>query len=404
MQYRRFRSDFLKAATGGCLVLAAWLVTSAAPAAAADDGEFPGSSLFIRGAYQGGWVIKTNDFLKGDNLSGEPIDSFRSARVELGWQTDGSRDWHHVYNFPSYGLGLYGADFDNDEEVGKPTSLYGFFAWPLARSGRWTFSVQLAFGFTNDWKPYDPVNNPKNFAIGLGRSVHIEAGPYLRYRLARRWSVIGGVSGTHFSNGGTQLPNNGLNQVGPVVFARYDIDPPVKLPPRRTGIPYDKTWDWTVTFSWGKRNLNLPLMDQELREKYGNQSYFIGNITVGAGYRFSYKSRVAFGLDLCYDSTVADLAAVDGYNHGYNTHTSFGDELELGVFGGYEIYANRTHLFVHVGQKVITKDVPGRLPKLYQRLGARQFVYRNVFVGLNVRFHEIGSADNLEWVLGYRLG
>ena len=31
-----------------------------------------------------------------------------------------------------------------------------------------------------------------------------------------------------------------------------------------------------------------------------------------------------------------------------------------------------------------------------------QFVWRDWFAGLNVRFHEIGSADNLEWNVGYR--
>jgi hypothetical protein len=51
---------------------------------------------------------------------------------------------------------------------------------------------------------------------------------------------------------------------------------------------------------------------------------------------------------------------------------------------------------------VVTKEVPDRLPRFYQRLGIRQFVYRDLFAGLNVRFHEIGSADNLEWTVGYQ--
>jgi hypothetical protein len=101
---------------------------------------------------------------------------------------------------------------------------------------------------------------------------------------------------------------------------------------------------------------------------------------------------------------VGDLLRLDGINNGYNPEIKTGDKYELGVFGGYEIFANRTHLILHLGYKILTKEVPGRLPKLYQRLGVRQFVYQGWFVGLNVRFHEIGSADNLEWVVGYQLG
>jgi hypothetical protein len=388
----------------GAVYLALLTATSAALAQDTGANKYPGPSHYLRGAYQYGWVLATNDFLKGDNLSGEPIDRFQSVRLEFGWQTDGSKDWHHAYNFPSFGLGLYGADYNNDEELGNPTSLYGFFSWPMARTGRWQFNFELAFGFTNDWKPYDPVNNPKNVAMGLGRSVHIEVGGNAEFRLARRWSLIGGITGTHFSNGGTQRPNHGLNQVGPILFVKYDTDEPNKPPVRRHGLPYEKKWDLTTTISAGKRNLDLEFTDPDLREQYGNQSYFIGNITVGAGYRFSFRSRVAFGLDFCYDETVGDLQRLDGINQGYNADPKTSDNLELGVFGGYEIFAHNTNLILHFGYKLFTKDVEGRLPKFYQRLGVRQFVYRGWFAGLNVRFHEIGSADNLEWVIGFRAG
>jgi len=403
MRHARPRSGCRAYGLGSAASLILLATATAALAGDRDAARFPGPSHFLRGAYQFGSVLQTNDFLKGDNRSGQPIDSFRSVRLEFGWQTDGSQDWHHAYNFPSFGLGLYAADFDNDEELGIPTSLYGFFAWPFARAGRWTFDFQLAFGFTNDWKPYDPVNNPKNVAMGLGRSVHIEPGATVQYRLARRWSLIGGVTGTHFSNGGTQRPNHGLNQVGPILYARYDTDEPVAPPARRHDLAHEKTWDLTVTGSAGKRNLDLPLDDPELRERYGNQSYFIGNLTVGAGYRFSFKSRLAVGLDFCYDETVGDLMRINAYKNGENVDPALADKLELGVFGGYEIHANRTHLLLHVGYKLFTKDVPGRLPEFYQRLGVRQFVFRDLFVGLNVRFHELGSADNLEWTIGYRM-
>jgi hypothetical protein len=371
---------------------------------AQDDADGPGASRFLRGAYQAGTVLQTNDFLKGDNQAGEPIDSFHSARLELGWQTDGSSDWHHLYNFPTYGLGLYGADFFNDEELGTPTSLYGFYAWPLHRGGPWTVNFELRFGLTSNWKEYDPINNPKNVAIGLGRSVHIEVGATVEYRLARRWSLIGGLTGTHFSNGGTQRPNHGINQVGPVIFAQHDLTERAPLPVRRSLTGYDDGWDLTFCWSAGKRNLDLRIEDPELQVRYLNRDYFIGNLTVGMGKRFSHKSRLAFGLDFAYDETVGDLIELDAYNRGANAESSTSDNLELALFGGYEVIAHRTHLLMHLGYKVWYKDVPGRLPEFYQRLGVKHFFYRDWFLGLNVRFHEVGSADNLEWNVGYRTG
>jgi hypothetical protein len=238
--------------------------------------------------------------------------------------------------------------------------------------------------------------------MGLGRSVHIEVGATVQYRLAHRWSLVGGVTATHFSNGGTQRPNHGLNQLGPILYARYDTDDPVPLPARRDDVRVSRTWDLTVTASAGKRNLDLPLDDPDLREQYGNRSYAIVNATLGAGYRVSFKSRLAFGLDLAYDGTVGDLMRIDAFQSGGRADPVFTDHLELGVFGGYEILAHRTHAILHLGYKVVTREVPDRLPRFYQRLGIRQFVYRDLFAGLNVRFHEIGSADNLEWTVGYQ--
>ena len=387
------------------------LLAVALPAAAdefTDDPPaegFPGPSTYLRGAIQTGTVVQTNDFLKGDNQSGEPIDSFNSLRLEFGWQTDGSRNWHHSFNFPSYGIGLYGADFNNDEELGNPTSLYGFFEWPLVRGTKWQFNFDLAFGFTNDWQSYDPVTNPKNVAFGLGRSVHIEGGPNVEYRLAKRWALIGGFTFTHFSNGGTQLPNHGLNQIGPLLFLKYDTTAPHILPEQRQIHEYPRTWDLTVTGSGGKRNLNLEFTDPALAAEYLNRTYFIGNLTVGLGKRFSYKSRFAFGLDLGYDESVGDLAKLDAFNNGQPTpETSSWDNFELALFGGYEIQAHRTVLIIHLGYKILCKDLPNRLPDFYQRLGVRQFFYQDWFAGLNVRFHELGSADNLEWTIGYQVG
>jgi len=387
----------------GPLVVFLLTVGSATAEDPAGD-SFPGPSHFLRGAYQAGSVLGTNDFLKGDNQAGRPIDSFHSARLEYGWQTDGSQDWHHVYDFPSYGIGLYGADYFNDEELGTPTSLYGFYVWPLARSNRWIFNFELAFGLTHNWKSYDPVNNPQNIAMGMGRSVHIEGGPNAEYRLAEQWSLIGAVTFTHFSNGGTQRPYHGINQVGPMVFVKYDTGKPVQRPIRRHISDYPRNWDLTVGGAVGKRNLTHNIANADLREDYLNRNYMVANLTVGLGRRFAYKSRYVFGLDLGYDESVGDLIELDGINNGVNAHGTAGDNYELALFGGYEVIANRTHLIIHLGYKVLYNDVPGRLPIFYQRLGVKQFFYEDWFAGLNVRFHELGSADNLEWNVGYAVG
>ena len=86
------------------------------------------------------------------------------------------------------------------------------------------------------------------------------------------------------------------------------------------GASWDGARDYTglalvVAFAGGVRNLNLDIKDISQREEYLNRNYFIGNLTVGLGKRFSYKSRLAFGLDLGYDESVDDLARLDAFNN-----------------------------------------------------------------------------------------
>ena len=73
-----------------CSILGLMIGGAAMPALAQDQGqteqEFPGASHFLRGAYQWGSVLQTNDFLKGQNNAGQPIDHFHSARLEFGWR------------------------------------------------------------------------------------------------------------------------------------------------------------------------------------------------------------------------------------------------------------------------------------------------------------------------------
>ncbi len=46
------------------------------------------------------------------------------------------------------------------------------------------------------------------------------------------------------------------------------------------------------------------------------------------------------------------------------------------------------------------KEVKGRLPKLYQRLGLKYEFLDGVHMGLNVRFNDFSRANNLEFNVG----
>jgi hypothetical protein len=360
---------------------------------------------YLRGAYQYGWVLQTNEFVEGDNLQGEPIDNFHSARLEFGWQTDGSSDWHHLYNFPSFGIGIYSADYFNEEELGKPTSLYGFFCWPAKRwSPRWQWTVDVAFGLTDNWVAYDPESNPKNIAIGAASSVHIDVGTNIEYRLARHWSLLGGFSFTHFSNGGSAKPNAGINQIAPLIFVKYKFQEPA-WPDRRHDIPpFDPNWKLGITGSVGKRNINHNTADLPNPEDTVYKDYFIGTFLATVTHRVSHVTCWTAGLDFTFDESVEDLVWLEDLRNGTQTTVSAWDKWSLGPVVGYERVVNRAHVLLQLGYTLFRKDVEGQVPPFYQRLGLSYFIFDGFSAGLNVRLTDFSRANNLEFNVGYWFG
>ncbi len=383
--------------------LALGVILSGIPAGAEEDES--NKLHYLRGAYQYGSVLETNDFVKGDNLKGEPIDTFHSVRLEFGWQTDGSQDWHHLYNFPSFGIGLYSADYFNEEELGKPTSLYGFFCWPAKRwSPRWQWNVDIAFGLTDNWVAYHPETNPKNIALGAGHSVHIDLGTNIEYKLARHWSLLGGFSLTHFSNGGSAQPNSGINQIAPLLFVKYNFQE-YELPARRTDIAaFEPNWRLGIIPSVGKRNVSHNTADLPNPENTIYKDYFIGTLLATLTRQVSHVTCWAAGLDLTYDESVDDLVWIENLSTGQTSSVSKWDRWSVGFFGGYERVVNRAHVIVHVGYMVLRRDVETQVPRLFQRLGLRYYVWDNVSAGLNVRLNDFSRANNLEFNLGYWFG
>jgi hypothetical protein len=384
-------------------------VTGSVPAhGASDGGSWPdttatGKTHFLDASYQYGSVLQTNGFVKGENNQGEPIEKYQSLRLEFGWQTDGAWPWQQLYNYPAYGIGIMGADyFQFEDEIGNPTSLYGFFRWPVKRWHVNTITVDLALGLSDNWKPFDPVDNPNNVAIGAFRTIMIDVGATYNLGISRRFGLMAGIEGTHFSNGGTRKPNQGLNMLTGSVGLKYFLGSGrPELPAKRPLPAYVPSWEILATLAGGINNINFETDNEDVVEKYKNVDYAVINLSGTVNRGLGRMSKVGAGLDFTYDNSIgAQIDAADGEVN--DVATSFGDKLAVGVFGGYEQVIDRGSILLQLGYQVVRTDFEGSLPEFYQRLGVRYYVLKNTFLGLNVRFHDFGVADYLEFNLGQR--
>src|SRR5439155_12146282 len=144
-------------------------------------------------------------------------DQARTLTLDVGRQTDGTRDWHRVYNYPAYGIGVQVGRFGHDRELGRPIATYGFFSWPFPVARRAQIIADVSLGVSWNWTAFDRTTNPTNTAPGSPIAYCLDGGVSLRVIATEHASVYAGLSATHWSNGSTSQPNLGLAVIGPKV-------------------------------------------------------------------------------------------------------------------------------------------------------------------------------------------
>lgn len=351
--------------------------------------------------YTPGYVLPTNDFVKGVNEAGDPINFYQSLDISYGVQTDGSKDWHHIFNFPYYGVSFYNANFFDRDELGMPTALFGFMGLPLERKENSLFGYELGFGLTYNWNAYDPIDNPFNIAIGSYRTVYINANLFYEYYINKRWSAKGGLGFTHFSNGGTKKPNSGLNLASPFIKLTYSLKDRPELE-RLPQADYDQHYEVAIQYGIGAKNKIYTNPNNE--ELYNDAMFSFSNFSAAFLKQTTWKNKFGAGFDLTYDemagATVTfpenDIPQVDQADH-------FGDKLMLGLFGTYEFTVNRLSVASYFGAYAFRKTYDGMPPLLYQKFGLKYHFKRDIYIGLLVRAHNFSVADVIEWNLGYRI-
>jgi Lipid A 3-O-deacylase (PagL) len=319
-----------------------------------------------------------------------------SMTFEIGRQTDGSRDWHHLYGLPTYGFGFSVASFGDGEETGQPLDAYTFFSWPFARlSKRVQLTTDFGMGVSWNWKEFSEETKDHRTVLGSNVNARIDWGFYLRHLMTRKMSVYAGIDFTHRSNGGMRQPNSGINVIGPNVALRYDF-----VPERTTQVrqmpPFQPAWEFVMGSAIGGKNV-IEHTNPVVRRDYGALEFM-----TGLQRHFYRYGKIAAGTDLTYDgATGAKVDIIEG--NAVQWRPGAGQRLAVGLYGGYEHVIDQFGALVQAGYSVARGFEDPTRPRFYMRYGWRYYVNDRFWAMFAIRSVEGRRADFLELGAGYRI-
>lgn len=354
--------------------------------------KYRNSGLFIETQITQGKVLKSNDFVRGNNKNEEPIKDFSATDLRIGWQTRGSKAWHHALNLPYYGIGSYNLVFSNEEEIGYPSAVYFFFGAPFTRRSKSSFDFEFSFGLSYNWKPFDQIDNPFNLAIGSYKNAYIDAKIKYEWYFSKRFSLNSGLRVTHFSNGALRHPNAGINMLAPSVGVKYDIVSKDPIPLSHIKNQKVKTFDeFNISITSGKRSV---------KDTYTINHKMVSLVNISfeylrpAGDIFKY----GIGLDLGIDEN-RNLNIL-GNNVSLAARK---DQLFSGLTAIGQFRANRLGVHAGFGYEIANNNKIYFSNNLYQRIGLRYYLLDHLFAGIAIKAINFSKADYIEWTVGYSI-
>ena len=280
----------------------------------------------------------------------------------------------HDYNYPTFSFGLryhlnHGTTMHRDDpwgeaqpvnytsKLGNFLTLYGTFNRPLYRSKHWQWGYYLGTGIAYTSLKYNQKNDIDNEYIGSHLNIYFNAGLYGQVKIAKEWSVKGGLDFAHHSNGAMARPNKGANYFGPFVGLVYEpqqATSPIAKRNTEATQPFQKYWFTEFTLGLGGKTLLEEWLQTQFNTPQGQPDYRKEHFTYYGTYSFHthllyrYARRWAsgVGVGLFYGEYAHRIARMDKENgHTDEKHSPWSASIEA----RHEVYYGNVSVRLTLG-------------------------------------------------------
>jgi len=211
------------------------------------------------------------------------------ADVNFLYQTHGRKEWNQLQRYPLLGIALTYFRMGEPDIIGSAYGILPNINIPIRSPKNWKFYFQMGTGIAYLTQEFSEINNPTYNAIGSHVNTIAKFEFTASHRLNNLWVLNAGLSMTHYSNGGSHLPNFGLNIPALSFGARYEPKPVLRKDFVDHGITKDavKKFGFTAHFALGYRE----------RIVSGGPSYPVYVGSVGALYYLNRVNRLIGGVE-----------------------------------------------------------------------------------------------------------
>ncbi|MCH2044596.1 MAG: acyloxyacyl hydrolase [Saprospiraceae bacterium] len=316
-----------------------------------------------------------------------------AASLNFNHKASSRRIWSHFYNYPQAEHSIHVQTFGNKESIGWALAYVPSLRFNFLRKGRFQIQGQAGWGAAYVTKKFNTLTNTANIAVGARFNACSVLRLRFNYNIGTRLQASLGLGFTHYSNGGWENPNLGLNIFGTQLGLAY----------RFQKSEYSKQDSFDLR--------QLPKLDRSFRpfasvgigfteKAYGSVKYpfYIG--VLGVSHRLSRISKLGLGLEYVYSTLSAEF-----YKH------ITGTAAPIQRLQRFSIMAQHELLFGHIGFVsnfgVYLNEHEGQRSFFYTKIGFH-FYAKNYFLkhkhqlwaGVYVRTYG-GEAEFIEFALGY---
>ena len=329
--------------------------------------------------------------------------------VQVGLDThpsDGSW-WANAFNYPSISLGF---SYDNagsmrsrqGTHMGDFYNLYLAAEFDFFRAGIFSFGPVLELGMSYCPEKYSPRRNVSNQFIGSKLLADLAGGLEASFRVHPHWELALTGYFVHHSNGMTQAPNLGTNQLAVGTKLKYYLAP--QETDKRISIEkpdYPKGLRWNIYTAFGGHNC-----DWELIAK-GPEAYpvkFRLRAILGAEASYRYHRLLSTGIGI--EGNYADNAyrETDMLKLGMEDPKGYTPFYTSVLLAQYVHYSNLSVNFTFGVYTYKRTGLVEDISKCFQRIGLRYhlpaFKTGQMFVSFGMRAHYFDRSYCLEYGTG----